>query len=226
MSTWVKLKGTQTGQFILGLLGVQLKNNGGNLSVRNNADNADASVIASEFLASGDIGLKINSDAAESGADWAISIARPTTGMTADWTLTLPTTPGSANQVLQTNGTGITTWVNASSGATDITLSVPFAFGSAATIPIGTLPTNAAVLTTTVIVDTAFDSTPSLSVGITANNSKYFGSGDCSLALGDRFDVDNQLPADGSSETLEIYYSAASATVGAGRVLISYAVPA
>jgi hypothetical protein len=33
-------------------------------------------------------------------------------GMTGDYTLTLPSSPGSANQVLKTDGTGVTSWTN------------------------------------------------------------------------------------------------------------------
>lgn len=226
MSTWSKIIGTQTGQFVLGLLGVRLKNNAGNLVVRNNADAADAEVTASKFSASGDIGLVINSDSTGAGADWKISIDRPTSGMTADWTFTLPASAGSPNQVLQTDGSGNTTWVDTASGATDISDSTSFAFGSASTISMFTLPANAIILSASVIVDTVFDGTPTLSVGISGNASKYVGSGDSLLSLGDRFDVLNQLAPDASPEALEISYSAGGATVGAGRVVVNYSVPA
>lgn len=225
MAVWSKLTGTQTGKFILGLLGVTLKNNAGNLVVRNNVDSADADVTANTFNASGDTGLTINSDAAGSGADWSIAIARPATGMTADWTMTLPPDPGSPGQVLETDGAGVTTWVSATSTATDVTDTTSFAFGSSSTISMFTLPANAVIDKVSVIVDTAFDGTPSLSVGTSGSASKYFGSGDSNLTVGDRYDVWNQLDADGSSEALQIAYSAGSATVGAGRVLVSYAVP-
>jgi hypothetical protein len=225
MSVWNKLIGTQAGQFILGLTGVRLKNSSGNLVVRNNADSADADVTANEFKASGNTGLVINSDSAGTGADWKISLARPTTGMTADWTLTLPATAGSPTQVLQTDGSGNTVWVDSASGATDITDTTSFAFGSGSTVSMFTLPANAVILTTSVIVDTAFDGTPTLSVGIAGNASKYVGSGDSLLSLTDRFDVLNQNPAVGTTEALQIAYSAGGATVGAGRVLVSYSIP-
>jgi hypothetical protein len=226
MSVWNKLIGTQAGQFILGLTGVRLKNLTGNLVVRNNADTADADVTANEFKASGNTGLVINSDSAGTGADWKISVARPATGMTADWTLTLPATAGSPTQVLQTDGAGNTVWVDSASGATDITDTTSFAFGSGATVAMFTLPANAVILTTSVIVDTAFDGTPTLSVGISGNASKYVGSGDSLLSLADRFDVLNQNAAVGTSEALQISYSAGGSTVGAGRVLVSYSIPA
>lgn len=225
MSVWSKLIGTQTGQFILGLTGVRLKNSTGNLSVRNNADAADAQVTASQYNASGDTGLVINSDSAGSGADWRIGIARPTSGMTADWTLTLPTDAGSPNQVLRTDGAGVTTWASTSGSSNETTDTTSFAFGSASAITMFTLPADAVILSTMVIVDTAFDGAPTLSVGISGNASKYVGSGDSLLTLADRFDIPNELPSAGVVEALEISYVAGGATAGAGRVLVSYVSP-
>jgi hypothetical protein len=223
-----KLNGTTTSKFQLeaAAAGVQLKNLSGNLTIRNAADAADATVTAAEFLASGDTGLVINSNSAGSGADWKISVARPTTGMTADWTLTLPASAGSPNQVLQTNGSGATVWVDTASGATDITDTTSFAFGSAATVSMFTLPANAIILSIAVIVDTAFDGTPTASIGISGNASKYMGSGDMSLAIAAGWNVWPNLPAVGTSEALEIAFSAGGATVGAARVVCNYSVAA
>ena len=44
MSSWLKLDGTQSGKFGLGLSGVELKNNNGNLDVRTNGDTAYANI--------------------------------------------------------------------------------------------------------------------------------------------------------------------------------------
>ncbi len=226
MANWAKLTGTQVGKWVVGLTGVTLKNSSGNLVVRNNADSADADVTADQFNASGNTGLIINSDSAGSGADWKIGIARPVTGMTADWTLTLPTSAGSPTQVLQTDGSGNTSWVNSSSGSNEVTDTTSFAFGSAATVSMFTLPANAVILSVIVIVDTAFDGTPTMSVGVSGNASKYAGSGDTLLTVADRYDMPNQIAANGSTEALEIAYAAGGATVGAGRVLVSYVIPA
>jgi len=226
MASWLKITGTQVTKFIIGLAGVTLKNNSQNLVVRNHADTLDASVTASQYFASGDTGLVINSDSAGTGADWKISIARPTSGMTADWSLTLPTTPGSAAQVLSTNGSGVTSWVSAASTAACWSVdTTSFAFGSSSTVTMFTLPANAVIDRVTIIVDTAFDGTANLSVGISGNASKYAASSDSDLAQLDRYDIPNQSVADVSTEALEIAYSAGGATVGAGRVLVTYAVP-
>jgi hypothetical protein len=223
-----KTNGTTTSKFQLdaAAAGVQLKNLAGNLNVRDALDAADATVTAAEFLASGDTGLVINSNSAGTGADWKVSLARPTTGMTADWTLTLPPNAGSPNQVLLTNGSGVTTWVDAASGATDITDTTSFAFGSAATVAMFTLPANAIILSMAVIVDTAFDGTPTASVGIAGNASKYMGAGDMNLAIAAGWNVWPNLPSVGTSEALEIAFSSGSATVGAARVVVNYSIAA
>ena len=113
---FVKADGTQASKFQLAATagGVVLKDASGNLAIRTTGDAAYAAITASVFNSTSDAGLVLNSDASGSGADWTLTIARPATGMSAAWTLTLPPTPGSPNQVLQTNGSGVTTWVDVS----------------------------------------------------------------------------------------------------------------
>lgn len=209
--------------------GVILLNNSGNLVVKLSDQSATSNVTGAEFLATGNTGLVINSDAAGAGSDWSLSIARPASGMTAAWTLTLPTSAGSAGQVLSTDGSGNTTWVSASSTAQCYTVdTTSVAFGSSSTISAFTLPANAIVVDVQVIIDTPFDGTANLSVGISGNASKYFGAGMSSLQT-DATSVFSYAPgiaADASPEAIEIAYSAGGATVGAARVLVTYAVPA
>ena len=106
------LAGTLGGFFRLGLSGVRLKNNAGNLAVRNSGDTADAEITAAKANISGD-GLQLNADAANTGADWPYTVQRPATGMAAAQSITLPANAGTAGQVLSTDGTGITSWVSA-----------------------------------------------------------------------------------------------------------------
>lgn len=214
MSTWIKTTGTQVGKFILGLTGVTLKNNSGNLEVRNNADTAFADVSAKN--------VTIIDNASAYGVTFQAS-----TATTASYTLTLPVNDGSPNQVLVTDGSGVLSWQSAASTADHWKVdTTSFAFGSGATISMFTLPANSVVDRVSVIVDTAFDGTPSMSVGISGNASKYVASGDVALTVADRYDVPNQQQASGGTEALEISYTAGGATVGAGRVLVTYAVPA
>lgn len=215
MSVWSKLIGTQTGKFILGLTGVSLKNNAGALDVKNNADSAYAPVKAENvtvFNNTAGFGNTIQTGATQA----------------ADYVYTLPLDDGSASQVLSTDGAGVLSWVSAGSTAAlwscDTT---SIAFGSAATVTMFTLPANAVIDRVSVIVDTIFDGTPTLSVGVNGGSaSKYVGSGDNLLTVADRYDVPNQQDAVGSTEDLEIYYAAGGATVGSGRVLVTYCVPA
>ena len=55
MSTWIKTKGTQTGEFGLGFDGPLLKNDSGNLNVRNSSNAAFANVHAASFNTTGNV---------------------------------------------------------------------------------------------------------------------------------------------------------------------------
>ena len=230
VKNFIKVDGTQTNAFQLEAAanGVVLVNSSGALEVKNYLG-VDTTVTGSQFLASGNTGLVINSDAAGSGADWKISLARPASGMTADWTMTLPVSAGTPGFVLQTDGSGNTSWVASTAGATDITVSTALAFGSTGTVSMFTLPANAVISQISCIVDTAFDGTgptPSMSVGITGNLSKYMGSGDVNLMEAAGWQVWPNIPPDASTEALEITFTAGGgATTGAARVLVYYSIP-
>lgn len=60
--------------------------------------------------------LEINSDASSSGADWKYTLQRPTSGMAAAVTLTLPVDDGTPNQVLKTDGSGALAWIAPATG--------------------------------------------------------------------------------------------------------------
>lgn len=228
MGWFTDLLGTTRAYFkIGGTTGVRLKNNSGNLDVRNTGDSADAAVTASKVNVSGDV-IDINSDAAGSGADWKYTVQRPASGMTAAVTLTLPPNDGTSGQVLQTDGNGVLTWVSA--GATSLALKMDttsLAFGS--TSPVAMFTTGAADIIDhiDVIIDTAFNGTPSASVGITGTASKYMAATDLDLtaAAGTVFTVHPGLDAAGA-ESLIITYSAGGASQGAARFIVFYGTPA
>ena len=108
--TTVNIKGTSNPTLKIEKNGVILANSSGNLAIRNTTNTADAQITASQLNNSGDL-IVLNSDAAGSGNNWTCTIAR-STSQTASWTLTLPTTAGSNEQVLTTNGSGVTSWSN------------------------------------------------------------------------------------------------------------------
>jgi hypothetical protein len=228
MSIFSDLLGTTKAFFkIGGTSGVRLKNNGGNLEVRNSGDSADAEITASKVNVSGN-GIELNSDAAESGADWPYTIQRPASGMGAPVTLTLPADDGTPGQVLQTDGSGNLTWVSAGdTGLAEKLNSTSLAFGTSSPLALFSTGAGDIIDHIDVVIDTAFDGTPSLSIGITGTTSKYAGTSDIDLtaAAGTVFQIHPGLDAQGA-EALIATYSAGGATVGAARIIVHYATPA
>jgi hypothetical protein len=173
MGIFTDLLGTTRAYFKLGISGVRLKNSSGNLAVRNSVDSADAEITTSKANISGDV-IDLNSDAAGAGADWKYTLQRPSSGMSAAVTLTLPPDDGTAGQVLQTDGSGNLSWVAAASTTLcDKVDTTTLAFGS--TSPVAMFATGAAdvVNKVRVTIDEAFDGAPSASVGIAGSTSKY-----------------------------------------------------
>lgn len=227
MSKILDFIGTSANAFKVAINGVLLKNSSGNLLVRNSGDSADAEITASKANISGD-SLVLNSDAAGTGADRTVTIARPSSGMTANWTMTLPTGPGTAGYVFQTDGSGNTSWVAAGSTSQCMTTdTTSLAFGSSTTVSMFTLPANAVVEAVRVIIDTVFNGTPSMSVGISGSTSKYMASTqvDLTAAATTVFEVYPGKTPVGTTEALQISYTANSASAGAARVEVDFVIP-
>lgn len=226
MAWYTDLLGTTSTTFKIGVNHL-IKAITGGFAVRNAADSADGKIQASQFEASGDTGLIINSDAAETGSDYKITINRPTSGMGASYTLTLPVNDGSPSQVLSTDGSGVLSWASAGSTADKIGVdTTALAFGTASPLALFTTPANAIIEKIQVIIDTAFDGTPTLTVGITGTTSKYMTATQNILTAtaGTGYESNPRLPAT-AGESLIATYSAGGATVGAARILIHYFVP-
>lgn len=226
MAVWRDIIGTTLSIIRVGIGGVALKNSTGNLIVRNTGDSADSEITASKVNISGNV-LDINSDAAGSGADWKYTLQRPAAGMTAAVVFTLPVDDGTPSQVLQTDGAGVLSFVSAGSTAAAEKLdTTSLAFGT--TSPLTMFSTGAAdiIIAVDVIVDTAFNGTPSLSIGIAGTTSKYMSAGslDLTAAAGTVFRVSPGLAAAGA-EALIATYSAGGATAGAARIIVHYATP-
>lgn len=221
------LWGTTKAYFkIGGTTGVRLKNSAGDLLVRNTGDSADAAITASKVNVSGDL-VDLNSDAAGSGADWKYTLRRPATGMTAAVDLTLPPDDGTAGQVLQTDGSGVLTWVAAgSTSMADKLDTTSLAFGSASPVSMFTTGAGDIVDYIDIVIDTPFDGTPTVSIGIAGTTSKYTGTTDVDLtaAAGTVFTVHPGLDAQGA-EPLIATYSAGGASAGAARIIVHYATP-
>lgn len=225
MSRFSDLLGTLRTRFRIGLTGVTIGSSSGSLIVRNTADSADAPITASNANISGD-SVTLNSDGA-SGADRAYTLSRPTTGMSADQTFTFPAGNGTAGQVLQTDGSGNTSWVSAGSTASSLKVdTTTLAFGSTSPVAMFSTGGSDVIFRVAVIVDTSFNGTPSLSIGISGTTSKYMASTDIDLtaAAGTEFEVHPGLPAAGV-EALIATYSAGGASAGSARILVYFATP-
>jgi hypothetical protein len=224
---FIDLIGTSNSSIQIEKAGVKIKNNSGNLAVRNPADNADAELTTSQLNNSGNT-IVLNSDATESGASWNYKLTRPSSGMTANVELTLPVDDGTAGQVMATDGNGVLSFISAANTALCLKLdTTSLAFGSAS--PVAMFSTGAADIVdeVAVIVDTPFNGTPSLSIGVTGTTSKYMGATqvDLTAAGTTTFKVSPGLTAQGV-EALIATYSAGGASAGAARIIVKYATPA
>lgn len=219
------LAGTLNSYIKIGLTGVRLKNSSGNLLVRNTGDSADAEITASKVNISGE-NFVINSDSAGAGADWKVTIARPTSGMIADVTLTLPVDDGTPSQVLATDGSGNLSWVSAGSTASaDKVDTTSLAFGDSSPVTMFSTGASDVITKIQVIVDTIFNGTPTLSIGISGTTSKYMATNQIDLTTAAIYEVTPGATAQGA-EALIATYSAGGASAGAARILVYYATPA
>lgn len=228
MGLFSDLWGTTKAYFkIGGTTGVMLKNSSGNLLVRNTGDSTDAAITTSKANISGD-SIDLNSDAAGSGADWKYTLARPSSGMSAAVTLTFPVDDGTSGQVLSTDGSGNLSFIAAGNTALCLKMdTTTLAFNSSSPVAMFSTGAGDIIDHVDVVIDTSFDSTPTMSVGIVGTTSKYMGTTDVDLTAvaGTVFTVHPGLDAQGA-EALIITYSPASASAGSARVIVFYGVPA
>lgn len=224
---FLDLLGTFSATFKLGLNGLLLKSVGGKIRARNTTDTADAPLVGSTIAASGD-SLTLNEDAAGSGADYTLTLSRPAAGMTQNLTFTLPADYGTAGYAVVTDGAGGLTFAS-SAAATNLeaTDTTDLEFDSTGTVTMFQLPANAVARKVAVVIDTAFNGTPSLSIGVVGELSRYLGSTqvDLTAAAGTVFEVDPAAAAELTAQDLIATYSAGGATQGAARMLVSYVIP-
>ena len=189
------------------------------------------SEIGSVVGASGN-DIEFNESAAGSGADWKYTLRRPSTGMGEARVVVLPAgnpAIGQALQVASYSGGVVTLDYLTVAAGNDKTVvdTTSLAFGTTSPLSMFTLPANAVVMMVKVIIDTSFNNTPSLSVGVAGTTSKYLGTGDVDLtaSAGTVFEIAPGLPANGSTEALIATYSAGGASAGAARILVEYVIP-
>jgi hypothetical protein len=210
----------------IGAARIYLKAISGGFAVRDATDAADAEITASKVHISGEI-LEINSDAAGSGADWKYILQRPTSGMTAAVTLTVPVDDGTPNQVLQTDGSGVLSWVTPSAGVSDMDRrdTTNLAFGTSSPVAMFTTPASSEIYMVRVLVDTAFTGTaPTLSIGVSGTTSKYGSTGQIDLKTIGIYEWNPGVAIVGG-EALIATYAADSSGAGAARIEVEYGVP-
>jgi hypothetical protein len=230
MGLFQDLWGTVKSTFQISIGGVKLKNSSANLQIRSSADDDFAEITAKKVNVSGD-SIELNSDAASAGSDWKMTIARPASGMTAAVTLTLPTTDGSPNQLLYTDGSGNLGWVDAS-GSQEALVHVDtttVGYGDSSPKSLFTLPANAVVHQVEVVVDTAWDGTaPNMSIGVAGTTSKYMATTDNNLkgTAKDRYIANPGEQASVGTEALIATFVPDGSTAGSCRVHVYYSTPA
>lgn len=231
MGLFADLLGTVRTKFQLGIGGPQLKNNSGVVETRNAADSAYVQMRMLLAAITGD-DVVLNEQASSSGASWKYTLRRPSTGMTHDLTVVMPSgdpSPGQALTVATFSANVVTLqWTTIAAGTDKVVVdTTTIAFGDTSPKSMFTLPANAVCRRVKVIIDTPFNGTPQLSVGIAGTTSKYLASTqvDLTAAVGTVFEVDPGLASVGSTENLIATYVSGGASAGSARIEFDYAIP-
>lgn len=228
---FLDLVGTSFNKLRIGLLGPFVKDNAGTVEARNALDSAYAAIAAALFKTYGN-DFELNSGAAGSGADWKFTLRRPSSGMTHALVVALPAgdpAPGQALTVASFAGDVITLQYTTIAPGTDklVVDTTTLAFGNASPLNLFTKPDGAVIASVEVVIDTPFNGTPSLSVGVSGQTSKYLSSTalDLTGAAATSYASRPNVVAGAGTEALIATYAAGSASAGAARILVSYVIP-
>ena len=229
MAWYNDLAGTSNASFLVGTANIWKAITGG-FAARNLADTLDAKIQVSTLEASND-SILINYDATSAGNDWTLSLARNPLQVAA-LILQTPPSKGTDGHVLrQKAGTaaGVLELELAAAGTTSQCISVDttsLAFGTVSPLTLFSTPSGAVISKIEVVIDTAFNGTPTLTIGVTGTTSKYMASAQNTLTrpAGDGFETNPKLPST-AGEALIATYSAGAASVGSARILVHYSVP-
>ncbi len=221
MSIWKDLIGTVLTSFKIGLTGNTIDTNAGRLRVRDTGNTAFSAIATLRADVTGDT-LVLNSESANT-----YTLRRPV-AQAVPLALIFPATAGSAGQVMGTDGNGNLSFVSAGSTADREGIdTTTLAFGDTSPKPMFTLPANAVVNSIRVTIDTAFNGTPTISVGTSGSVSKYVASNqvDIKQPAATIFEIYPGLTPVGTTETLQITYAAGGATTGSARIEVFYCNP-
>lgn len=229
---FLDLIGTVYSRIRIGLSGPSVAAESGEVAARNAADTDYAAIRASLVRVFGD-DIELNAGASGAGADWIMTLARPDTGMANDLRIVLPPgnpSPGQALTVANYSAGVVTlTYTTVAAGDDKVMVdTTTLNFDSSSPLAMFTKPANAIVVRQEVIIDTPFDGTPSLSIGIAGDTSKYLGATQVNLTESARtvFEVNAGRVAPGGTEDMIATYAANGATVGIARLLTYYTIPA
>lgn len=217
MGIWQDLLGTTATFFRIGKGGPGIKNNSGVLEVRNAGDTAYSSIKAGQV----DIDANSNTLTLDAISTLAANTVVRFPGKSTDGFFLRQKAGTPANEIEFEFAAVANSADKVSVDTTDL------AFGASSPVTLFTLPANAIVDNVTVIVDTAFNGTPSLTIGITGTTAKYMAAQqvDLNSAANTPWIAHPGLTANGSAENLIATYTAGGATAGAARILVKYVVP-
>ena len=234
MGKFLNLIGTVLDRFQFGIGGPMFKRDGDEIAVRNNDDTDFEALQALLIRVFGDT-IELNAGADEDNADWIMRLVRPTTGMTTNIDIILPTGVPSPDDELYvvSYATGTVTLGYRASGGEGATNVVhvdetDLAFGSSSPLALLTKPANALVDRVKVIIDTPFDGEEAqVSIGVAGTTAKYGASShiDLTAPAGSVFELDYGVLATGGTEDIIATYAGDGSNAGAARIQIFYVIP-
>lgn len=141
--------------------------------------------------------------------------------------LVLPNSQGASGQALLGDGAGNLYFATVGTGGNQVKIDEQVInFGSSSPVVIFAAPAGVTIEKVLVEIETSFDGTPTLSVGIVGTPAKYMGTGDNDLTdvVNTTFEV-SPIEEETLAQTVQVTYVAGGATVGSARVQVMYVNP-
>lgn len=199
----------------LRISGLRLKNVGNtSIDIRNNADTQFANTRMQQLALLRQTGT--NSVTLAIASEPGASI-----------TYNLPVADGTNNQVLATNGSGQLQWTSVATASGQVLSDdTVLTFGSPSTVAMFTPPANCTIRRVTVDINTAFNGSPTMSVGVAGDTTRYMAATENDLTQAVTFETAPMYQEDGSPDAIIITYAAGGATQGSALVTVDYSNPA
>lgn len=194
------LVGTMRDTFRIG--SVRLKNVAGVVTARNAADSADAAIKASM--------VTVDKTTLASSASGAL-------------TFTLPANAGTSGQVLSTDGNGTLSFITPAAGGSSTSTATKNITNASASGSVFTANANSVVKRVYVDVTSAFNGTPTVSVGYAAAPAAYMAAADNDLLVAGRYEIAVDLSVGGSSLPVTYTLTTGGATQGSADIYVEYA---